>query len=84
MKQQGTVNKAIAEENADAISMGSEDNAADRQKLSTYINSAAYEKLLIVLLICRKIKITTRESLKRKQKKNLKNTKTLCQMYIHS
>ena len=72
MKQQGTVNKAIAEENADAISMGSEDNAADRQKLSTYINSAAYEKTANSIVDMQEDKNYNKRKLKKKTKEKLK------------
>ena len=72
MKQQGTINKAIAEENADAISMGSEDNAADRQKLSTYINSAAYEKTANSIVDMQEDKNYNKRKLKKKTKEKLK------------
>lgn len=72
MKQQGTVNKAIAEENAGAISMGSEDNAADRQKLSTYINSAAYEKTANSIVDMQEDKNYNKRKLKKKTKEKLK------------
>ena len=72
MKQQGTVNKAIAEENADAISMGSEDNAADRQKLSTYINSAAYEKTANSIVDMQEDKNYNKRKLKKKTEEKLK------------
>lgn len=72
MKQQGTVNKTIAEENADAISMGSEDNAADRQKLSTYINSAAYEKTANSIVDMQEDKSYNKRKLKKKTKEKLK------------
>lgn len=72
MKQQGTVNKAIAEENADAISMGSEDNAADRQKLSAYINSAAYEKTANSIVNMQEDKNYNKKKLKKKTEEKLK------------
>lgn len=72
MKQQGTVNKAIAEENADAISMGSEDNAADRQKLSAYINSAAYEKTANSIVDMQEDKNYNKKKLKKKTEEKLK------------
>lgn len=72
MKQQGTVNKAIAEENAGAISMGSEDNAADRQKLSAYINSAAYEKTANSIVDMQEDKNYNKRKLKKKTEEKLK------------
>ena len=82
MKQQGTVNKAIAEENADAISMGSEDNAADRQKLSAYINSAAYEKTANSIVDMQEDKNYNKRKLKKKTKEKLKEYQdTMSDMY---
>lgn len=72
MKQQGTVNKAIAEENAGAISIGSEDNAADRQKLSAYINSAAYEKTANSIVDMQEDKNYNKRKLKKKTEEKLK------------